>query len=124
MPRPGKTKFIKFPPSRAGEDVKCPGYARGGCISFDLTGTLYLAMEGIFPKTSPLWKCQLHVSFTHFFKCFGLTESPHPQENSDFFCERSMACCSLSTIILLCLSKECTQCCTPGCVIFFLTVSF
>ena len=30
MPAPGKTKLIKFPPSRAGKDVKCPGYARGG----------------------------------------------------------------------------------------------
>ena len=29
FPEPGKTKFIKFPPSRAGKDVKCPGYARG-----------------------------------------------------------------------------------------------
>ena len=27
---PGKTKVIKFPPSWAGKDVKCPGYARGG----------------------------------------------------------------------------------------------
>ena len=26
----GKTKLIKFPPSRAGKDVKCPGYARVG----------------------------------------------------------------------------------------------
>ena len=34
---PGKTKFIKFPPSRAGKDVKCPG----GCLSFDLTGILH-----------------------------------------------------------------------------------
>ena len=25
FPAPGKTKFIKFPPSRAGKDVKCPG---------------------------------------------------------------------------------------------------
>ena len=41
FPAPGKTKFIKFPPSRAGKDVKCPGYARGGggCLSFDLTDT-------------------------------------------------------------------------------------
>ena len=30
MPAPGKTKLIKFPPSRAGKDVKCLGYARGG----------------------------------------------------------------------------------------------
>ena len=30
MPHPGKTKFIKVPPSRAGKDIKCPGYARGG----------------------------------------------------------------------------------------------
>ena len=28
-PATGKTKFIKFPPSRAGKDVKCQGYARG-----------------------------------------------------------------------------------------------
>ena len=41
MPAPGKIKLIKFPPSRAEKDVKCPGYARGGaCLSFDLTGTL------------------------------------------------------------------------------------
>ena len=42
MPAPGKTELIKFPPSQAGKDVKCPGYARGGggCLSFDLTGTL------------------------------------------------------------------------------------
>ena len=32
MPAPGKTKLIKFPPSRAGKDVKCPGYARGGML--------------------------------------------------------------------------------------------
>ena len=25
----GKTKFIKFPPSQAAKDVKCPGYAPG-----------------------------------------------------------------------------------------------
>ena len=30
MPAPAKTKLIKFPPSRAGKDIKCPGYARGG----------------------------------------------------------------------------------------------
>ena len=44
MPAPGKTKLIKFPPSRAGKYVKCPGYDRGGgggggCWSFDLTDT-------------------------------------------------------------------------------------
>ena len=39
MPAPGKTKLIKFSPSRAGKDVKCPGIARGEG-SFDLTGTL------------------------------------------------------------------------------------
>ena len=32
MPAPGKTKLIKFPPSRAGKDVKYPGYARGGML--------------------------------------------------------------------------------------------
>ena len=41
MPHPGKTKFIKFSPSRAGKDVKCRGMpGGGGCLSFDLTGTL------------------------------------------------------------------------------------
>ena len=30
MPAPEKTKLIKFPPSRAGKDIKCPGYAGGG----------------------------------------------------------------------------------------------
>ena len=40
MLAPGKAKLIKFPPSRAGKDVKCPGYAGGGeFLSFDLTGT-------------------------------------------------------------------------------------
>ena len=29
FPAPGKTKFIKFPPSRAEKDIKCLGYARG-----------------------------------------------------------------------------------------------
>ena len=41
-PAPGKTKFIKFPPSRTRKDVKCPGCVRrggGGCFSFDLTDT-------------------------------------------------------------------------------------
>ena len=43
-PAPGKTKFIKFPPSRAEKDVKCLGYTRGrgGCLSINLTGTLYI----------------------------------------------------------------------------------
>ena len=40
MPAPGKAKLIKFPPSRTGKDVKYPGYARGVCLSIDLTGTL------------------------------------------------------------------------------------
>ena len=43
MSAPGKTKLIKFPPYRAGKDVKCPWYARGGgggSLSFDLAGTL------------------------------------------------------------------------------------
>jgi len=35
--------------------------------------------EGICSETSPpFWKFQL--SFIHFFKCFGLRESPTPQE--------------------------------------------
>ena len=29
MPAPGKTKLIKFPPTRAGKDVKWLGYAGG-----------------------------------------------------------------------------------------------
>ena len=43
MPAPGKTKLIKFPPSRAGKDVKCPGYARGGMfkLRFDRYITAY-----------------------------------------------------------------------------------
>ena len=45
MPAPGKTKLIKFPPSRAGKDVKCPGYARGGCRSFDLTDTFIIHIQ-------------------------------------------------------------------------------
>ena len=44
MPRPGKTSFIKFPPSRGAKAVKCPGYARGGCLSFDLTDTLHQSL--------------------------------------------------------------------------------
>ena len=43
-PAPGKTSFIKFPPSRAAKDVKCPGYTRGGCLSFDLTDTLHQSL--------------------------------------------------------------------------------
>ena len=46
MPALGKTKFTKFPPSRVAKDVKClgggggeGGGGRGGCLSFDLTGT-------------------------------------------------------------------------------------
>ena len=36
-------------------------------------------MEGIFSKTPPpLWKFQ--INFIHFFKFFGLTEPPTPQE--------------------------------------------
>ena len=41
-PVPGKTKFIKFPPSRAREDVKCPGYARG---MFKLRFDWYITFE-------------------------------------------------------------------------------
>ena len=38
IPNPSKATF-KFPPSRARCTVKCPGFARGGCWSFSLTGT-------------------------------------------------------------------------------------
>ena len=41
---PGETKFIKFPPSRAREDVKCPGYARGGGM-FNLRFDWYITFE-------------------------------------------------------------------------------
>ena len=43
-PSPGKTKFIKLPPSRAANDVKCPGYARGRMfkLRFDWYITLVL----------------------------------------------------------------------------------
>ena len=38
-------------------------------------------MEGIFSKTPPpLWKFQLSFIHVHFFKCFGLTKPPTPQE--------------------------------------------
>ena len=42
MPAPGKTKLIKFPPSRAGKDVKCPGYAREGGGVFKLRFDRYI----------------------------------------------------------------------------------
>jgi len=37
IPHPSKETF-KFPPPRARCTVKCPGYARGGCWSFELMG--------------------------------------------------------------------------------------
>ena len=59
MPTPGKTKLIKFPPSRLGKDVKCPGYARegGGFWSFDLTGTLRTMWQ----------KCALYMYIYSYF---------------------------------------------------------
>ena len=42
MPAPRKTKLIKFPPSWAGKDIKCPGYARGGM--FKLRFDWYITM--------------------------------------------------------------------------------
>ena len=51
MPAPGKTKLIKLPPSRAGKDVKCPGYARGGGmfkLRFDQYTTQYQSW-GVLP---------------------------------------------------------------------------
>ena len=38
MPAPGKTKLIKFPPSWAGKDVKCPGCAGGGMFKLRFDG--------------------------------------------------------------------------------------
>ena len=42
MPAPGKTKLIKFPPSRAGEDVKCLGEGGGGGAMFKLRFDRYI----------------------------------------------------------------------------------
>ena len=44
MPAPGNTKLIKFPPSRAGKDVKCPGYARGGDVEASIWLIHYLSL--------------------------------------------------------------------------------
>ena len=44
MPAPGKTKLIKFPPSHAGKDVKCPGFPRGGM--FKLQFDRYISGRG------------------------------------------------------------------------------
>ena len=52
---------IKFPPSRAGKDVKCPGYARGGgCLSFDLTDTLSGEMVALVRKRQYNIRNNLH----------------------------------------------------------------
>ena len=54
-PAPGKTKFIKFSPSRAAKNVKCPGYARGGGgmfnRQFDGYTTIFIATV-VWPKVS------------------------------------------------------------------------
>ena len=45
---------IKCPPSWAEKGVKYPGYAWGGCLSFDLTGTLKaneMALSDQLPAT-------------------------------------------------------------------------
>ena len=57
MPAPGKTKLIKFPPSRAGKDVKCPGYARGGG-----GGMLKLRFD-LYIRTTEFTKLQIVPSF-------------------------------------------------------------
>ena len=48
---PGKTKFIKFPPSRAGKYVKCPGYARGEGRMFKLRFDWYITTK----QTQTAW---------------------------------------------------------------------
>ena len=45
MPAPGMTKLIKFPPSRAGKDVKCLGYARGVGGMFKLRFDRYISVN-------------------------------------------------------------------------------
>ena len=49
MPAPGKTKLIKFPPSRAGKDVKCPGYARVG----DVEASIWLIHYAYYEAKTP-----------------------------------------------------------------------
>ena len=63
MPRPGKTMFIKFPPSQAAGDSKCPGYARGGGggifkLRFDWYIKLHSVIYNIMKLLVPL-KCQI-----------------------------------------------------------------
>ena len=54
MPAPGKTKLIKFPPSRAGKDVKCPGYARGGGM-LKLRFDWYIRNKKCLYSSSSFW---------------------------------------------------------------------
>ena len=66
MPTPRKTKLIKFPPSRAGKDVKCPGYARGwGGGMFKLRFDRYI-------------KPQRHWTLNSLSQILGFGPEPHP----------------------------------------------
>ena len=47
MPAPRKTELTKFPPSRAGKDVKYPGYAGGGG---DVKRSFFTELGSIWPE--------------------------------------------------------------------------
>ena len=63
FPTHWKTLIIKFPFPRNGKGVKCPGYAQGGCWSFDLSDTLSSATRG--------GKCHLRSGVIFFFFFFA-----------------------------------------------------
>ena len=54
MPRHGEDLVHQIPsPPRAAKDVKCPVYARGGFLSFDLTDTLFISkIRGYRPSSA------------------------------------------------------------------------
>ena len=75
IPHPPVDKDRQIPSPRAKQSVKCPGYARGGCWRFDLTGTLQRGTWKIhqLTKFSPTitssfvthrWLL-MHLSFLH-----------------------------------------------------------
>ena len=52
FPAPRKTKFIKFPPSRAGKDVKCPEYARWGMFKLRFDWYIIVLVISNRPRAS------------------------------------------------------------------------
>ena len=73
-PSPGKTKFIKFPPSRAAKYVKCPGYAWGGGM-FKLRFEWYITAKS--PSFDLLMLDTLLKKYqTTFLTPKGTTSSP------------------------------------------------